>query len=134
MKATSRSGPSTGRIPQPMLINRIIKAVGLDPTNKREKTYDLPGTKLVLQKDLGGKPASNWFNYCSVIGILNFLTRSTRPEITFMVNQCARFMTNPRDSHEYTIYRIVRYLLGTKDKGMIIKPNQTKGSIISLLH
>ena len=107
---------------QPTLIKCIIEAVGLDPNDKKQRTYDLPATKPILQKDTGGAEALGTFNYRSVIGMLNFLTRSTRPELAFAVHQCARFMTNPKKCHERAIYRIVRYLMGTQDKGMIIKP------------
>jgi hypothetical protein len=34
-------------------------------------------------------------------------------------------MFNPKHSHEIAIKRIGRYLIGTKDKGMIIKPTST---------
>jgi hypothetical protein len=34
-------------------------------------------------------------------------------------------MFNPKHSHEIAIKRIGRYLIGTKDKGMIIKPKYT---------
>ena len=36
-------------------------------------------------------------------------------------------MFNPKHSHEIAIKRIGRYLLGTKDKGMIIKPTSNIG-------
>ena len=39
------------------------------------------------------------------------------------VHQCARFQINPKHAHENAVIRIVRYLIGTRDKGIIIKPN-----------
>ena len=57
------------------------------------------------------------------MGKLNFLEKSTRPDITYAVHQCSRFMANPRQSHGEAVKNIGRYLLGTQDKGLIIHPN-----------
>ena len=38
------------------------------------------------------------WNYCSVIGCLNFLEKSTRPDIACDVHQCARFSADPKQS------------------------------------
>ena len=66
------------------------------------------------------------FHYLSVIGKLNFLEKSTRPDISVSVHQCARFSERPMRSHAEAVKRIGRYLLATKDKGLIIRPNEQK--------
>ena len=43
------------------------------------------------------------------------------------VHQAARFCIDPKLSHERAIKRIGRYLLGCKDKGIIFKPDISKG-------
>ena len=60
--------------------------------------------------------------YRSVIGKLNFLEKSTRGDISYPVHQCARFASDPRESHAEAVKRIGRYLMGTKDKGVILDP------------
>jgi hypothetical protein len=50
------------------------------------------------------------------------LEKSTRLDIAYSVHQCARFSTDPRESHAAAIKRIGRYLLGTRDKGLILNP------------
>ena len=42
-------------------------------------------------------------------------------------HQCARFSNDPKRSHEKAVIRLVRYLKGTKDKGLLLKPNKMKG-------
>jgi hypothetical protein len=106
---------------QQTLIKRILDAVSLRPG--RDKAYPTPAVGPNLQKDLGGPKCEGNWDYRSVIGMLNFLCRSTRPDISFAVSQCARFMSNPRLCHEKAVMRICRYLLGTNDKGMIMKPS-----------
>ena len=50
-----------------------------------------------------------------------------RPDITFDVQQCARFCHSPSQDHEEAVKRICRYLLSTRDKGIILRPNKSKG-------
>jgi Reverse transcriptase (RNA-dependent DNA polymerase)/GAG-pre-integrase domain len=114
---------------QPTLIKRILKAVSKNPKNFPNRTEPTPATK-VLQKDLGGPPPLRDFDYRSVIGMLNFLCRSTRPDIAFAVSQCARFMANPRRCHERAVVRICQYLNGTKDKGMIMQPEKKESLVV----
>jgi len=54
---------------------------------------------------------------------LNFLEKSSRPDIAYAVHQCARFAVNPRTCHKYAILRIGRYLMNTKHIGMTMRPN-----------
>ena len=48
--------------------------------------------------------------------ILIFLV-NTRPDIQFVVHQCARFTHNPKMLHQDTIKRILRYLKKTQKNG-----------------
>jgi hypothetical protein len=59
-----------------------------------------------------------------VIGKLNFLAQNTRPDISFAVHQCARFSSKPTALHELAVKRIVRYLLYTKNQGLVLHPNR----------
>ena len=62
-----------------------------------------------------------------MVGMMNFLTTFTHPDILFDVHQCACFVIDPKSIHEKSIKRIVRYLMGTKDKGLIYWPDSSKG-------
>ena len=62
------------------------------------------------------------WNYCSMVRILLYLAGSNRPDIAYAVHQCARFSHNPKASHEVGVKHIARYLRGTRDKGLIMKP------------
>ena len=42
------------------------------------------------------------------------------------VHQAARFCIDPKLSHERAVKRIGRYLLGSKDKGIIFRPDVMK--------
>ena len=64
------------------------------------------------------------FHYQSVIGKLNFLEKSTRPDISVSIHQYARFSKSPKKCHALAIKCIGHYLLATRDRGSIIQPNQ----------
>ena len=53
--------------------------------------------------------------------MLNWLAKSTRPDIAFAVSQVARFQVNPRRSHENAVLRICKYLRDTKEEGMTMR-------------
>ena len=62
-------------------------------------------------KDSDGPEITPDFHYHSVIGKLNFLEKSTHPDISVSVHQCARFSENPRKSHAEAVKRIGPYIL-----------------------
>ena len=64
------------------------------------------------------------FHYCSVIGKLNFLEKSTCLDISISMHQCACFSENPKYSHAEVVKHIGCYLLSSRNKGLIICPNK----------
>lgn len=50
-----------------------------------------------------------------------------RPDITMAVQQCARFCNEPGRQHEEAVKRICRYLLKTQDRGLIFRPDASRG-------
>jgi hypothetical protein len=109
---------------QPHLIQQILDEVGMLPQSKTKDKAALSST--ILRRYLDGSPFQEKWDYRRIIGKLNFLEKSTRPEIAYAVHQCAPFAINPRESHANAIKYLCRYLLGTKDKGIILRPDITK--------
>jgi histone deacetylase 1/2 len=79
-----------------------------------------PGTKL-YKSDIN-EPVYK-FPYRELIGSLSYIARMTRPDILYAVNQCARHVEHPNESHVKALKRILLYLKGTKDKCIKIKRN-----------
>ena len=71
-------------------------------------------------------PFDDSFNYRSVIGKLNYLEKSSRPDIAYATHQCAIFSSNPKREHGQAVKWLGRYLKGTSDKGVILKPDTNK--------
>jgi hypothetical protein len=108
----------TVKLTQSGLAKRVVEAlnVGAQP---RKFT---PALKNPLVKDEHGEPPNGAYNYASVIGMLQYLQGHSRPDITFAVSQCARFVHSPRRSHEIALERIGQYLKFTQDEGLILYP------------
>ena len=109
---------------QPHLIDSILHDLHLQPDSKHKTTPAVPSS--LLHKDTDGPNMQPEFHYRSVIGKLNFLEKSTRPDISVSIHQCARFSESPKKSHAEAVKRIGRYLLATRDKGIIIHPNKSR--------
>ncbi|XP_018513827.1 uncharacterized mitochondrial protein AtMg00810-like [Brassica rapa] len=78
--------------------------------------------KSKLAEDVG-KPLANPTEYRSLAGALQYLT-FTRPDIAYSVQQICLFMHDPRDIHMQALRRILRYLQGTKDRGLQLLKHQ----------
>ena len=105
------------------LIDRILTLLGLE--NSAPKST--PAERTPLGKDDDGQQRQEGWNYRSAIGMMMYLATNSRPDIAFAVNQCCRFANDPKRSHEKAVKRIGRYLQGTKDRGMVIKPDERLG-------
>jgi hypothetical protein len=69
-------------------------------------------------------PKADGRMYRSLIGSLLYLT-ATRPDIVFTVNYLSRFMQNPSQNHYVAAKRVLRYLRGTQDFGMVFDKLET---------
>ena len=107
------------------LTKRVIEALGL--SSRMSTALDTPAEAAPLPKDAGGLSASGTINYPAVIGMLLYLSGHSRPDIAFAVHQCARYTFNPTRRHEQALIRIGRYLKGTQGKGLIMRPDDSRG-------
>jgi hypothetical protein len=105
------------------LIQKTIKYLGME----NAKSLPTPALKEPLGTDPQGEPFNEKWNYAAAIGMLLYLSSNTRPDIQFAVHQAARFTHAPRKSHGQAVKRIVRYLVGTADKGTKFIPDLTQG-------
>ena len=116
---------SSFKLSQPFLIERITSFLGIadGKTNKRLT----PVGKPLLNKDTLGIPRKYDWEYRGAIGMLTYLTGSVWPDIAMATHQCARFSVNPMRSHKQAVIRIGRYLLSTKEKSLVYKPDAQRG-------
>ena len=96
------------------------------PENTTEKETPAKSSE-ILSRHSQSKNHDNSFHYKSIIGKLGYLEKRSRPDIAYIVHQCARFSTQPKVEHAKAIRWLARYLKATKEKGMILRPDTSKG-------
>lgn len=69
------------------------------------------------------------YMYRSVVGALQYAT-ITRPDISYSVNKVCQFMDHPLEAHWVAVRRILRYLKGTIDHGLLLSPLPTMSSLL----
>jgi Reverse transcriptase (RNA-dependent DNA polymerase) len=121
VKITRNHADSSYTLTQPHLIKSIIDDVGLQ-ANSNERAIPALASLILHSFDKSEAHNEPW-SYRAVIGKLNFLEKSTRPDIAYAVHQCARFCQDPKVEHTKAVKLIVRYLKGTHDKGIMCCPN-----------
>jgi hypothetical protein len=60
--------------------------------------------------------------YHSVVGGLQYLTL-TRPDLSFAVNRVCQFLHSPTEGHWSAVKRILRFVHGTLDHGLLLQPS-----------
>ena len=100
------------------LIDKVLNAANM--TNCNPITTPAYTVSLGIDKD-GDQFLESW-KYPTIIGMLMYLASNSRPDIAYAVHQCARFTHALRQCHVKAIKRILRYLKGTKSKGLILNP------------
>ena len=64
--------------------------------------------------------------YQSAVGSLLYLSIGTRPDITYAVNNVAKFCAQPTKQHWIAVKRIMRYLKGTVNLGLLFNKDGSK--------
>ena len=113
---------------EPRIVKRVLQMVGLDNVSDRTKMHDTPDiSTTLLDNDPNGAPhVVNW-NYRSVVGTISYLQATVCPNITFAVQQCACFYNYPHRQHKDVVKKYFSYLLRTKDKSLVLRPEKSRG-------
>ena len=114
-----QKGENEFYLSQPGLIAKVLEAAGMADCNPNAT----PSSQEPLGPDLEGDKMDETWEYALIIGMLMYLANNTRPDIAYAVHSCARYTHHQRKSHGTAVKHILRYLKGTADKGMVIKPN-----------
>jgi hypothetical protein len=92
------------------------------------KPYSTPvDTQVKLSED-NGLPIADATSYPSLTGALQYLTFS-RPDIAYVVQQVCLHMHTPREPHLTALKRILCYLRGSLDYGLL-RPSSTSELVV----
>ena len=117
----SKKKDGTIHLTQPHLIDKILQDLRLIKDNVSTKQTPA-AVSTILSRCTKSAAFDGHFNYRSLVGKLNYLEKSTRPDISYAVHQCARFAADPKQEHGKALVWLGRYLAATRDKGLIFKP------------
>ena len=117
---------SSFEMSQPFLIDGILSLLGLGD-NEFDTSTTTPVAKGLIHRDMAGKPCKLSWKYRTAVGMMSYLQVHTRPDISMPVHQTSRFCNNPMLCHEKAVMMIGRYLLGTKTRCIIYKPDKSRG-------
>ncbi|KAA0048226.1 gag-pol polyprotein [Cucumis melo var. makuwa] len=107
-------------ISQEKYARNMVKKFGLEQArNKRTPA----ATHVKLTKDTGGAEVDHKL-YRSIVGSLLYLTAS-RPDIAYAMGICARYQADPHITHLEVVKRILKYVHGTSDFGMMYSYDTT---------
>ena len=111
---------------QPKLIDSILEELNLDGSDVHTKDIPMASSKL-LSRHPDSDSFDGSFHYRCIVGKLNFLEQSTRGDISYATHMLARFGADSKREHGNAVKWLGRYLAGTRDKGLILRPDKSKG-------
>ncbi|TYK18114.1 putative gag-pol polyprotein [Cucumis melo var. makuwa] len=107
-------------ISQEKYVKNIVKKFGLEQSRHKRTPAT---TQVKITKDTNGARADHKL-YRSIIESLLHLTAS-RPDIAYAVGICVRYQTDPQMSHLEAVKRILKYVHGTSDFGILYSYDTT---------
>lgn len=78
-----------------------------------------------LQPNLDGNEGSQSNYFAKLLGELQFLANTTRPDIAHAINQLAAYTANPSLQHMGALKQVLRYLAGMKSYGITYSNSPT---------
>ena len=104
-------------------IEKLLDQFNMKDANPVKTPVD-PAIKLTVSND----DCENFRKdiYQSAVGKLLYLSTRTRPDITFAVCNVARYCSKPNQQHWNAVKRILRYLRGTFDFGIVYSKSKIK--------
>jgi hypothetical protein len=102
---------------QSLYVEKILDKYGMSDC-KPVKTPMDSLVKLEKPKDIK-KDIMRQYPYQNLVGALMYLSVSTRPDITYAVNYLSQFNTNYDVEHWKAAKRVLRYLKGTSNYGLM---------------
>ncbi len=104
-------------IGQPTYTERILERFNMSEA-KPVATPVETSRKLTTEDQQDDNSAFDQELYQSAVGSLLYLSTWTRPDISYAVNNVAKFCSKPTQQHWTAVKRIMRYLKGTINVGL----------------
>ncbi len=109
---------------QLVLIQKLGDEFDLSGGGQAPKTPAVAGQVLVKGDGSGTLEGRDATKYQSGTAICMFVMQWSRPEIYNAARRCARQMSAPRLVHQKALRHLMRYLVSTKNRGLVLQPNR----------
>ena len=105
---------------QTPLIQELVDTLGLSECNPTLTPME-PGTRLYTydRPQVPDGPRTKLYQH--TVGVLQYLNQWTRPDIAYAVYELSRHQSNPGEVHMDAAKRVVRYLRGTSNYGLVYR-------------
>ena len=114
---------------QPAYAADIVKVAGMENANTVQtpmETHLVKGTELPFTEEESEFMANKYETYGTVVGMMSYLANGTRPDLSYSVGQVQLYTQFPRRHHWQALMRIVRYVKGTLNYGLLFQANGEK--------
>ena len=115
---------------QPDLITKLEK-VFHDKINTLQvyKTPAAPGEIIMRPQDESEKvDAATHSLFRSGVGMLLYLVKFSRPEISNAVRELAKVNDGPTKAHMKSLYQLIKYVVDTRHHGLVMEPTDTNNN------
>ena len=118
----------TLKLSQRLFIEKIIDTHCIRHDSEQYTTPALPNTYKLFEEFLESKkePIKSSFPYREAVGMLMYLAVMTRPDISNIVRYLSKFVNNFHSLHVSLLQRVLCYLRGTKDIGIVFRKGDNK--------
>ena len=113
-------------IGQPVYTEKLLQKFGMEHS-KPVSTPVNTDAKLIKKTEAGDDIDQRM--YQAAVGSLLYLSTKTRPDIAFAVGKVARFCAGPAREHWEAVKRILRYLRGTSNSGLLYCKSDSSGCV-----
>jgi hypothetical protein len=118
-------------ITQPKLIKHLEEAFQ-NELKGVTRVYDTPaGPKTIIMRPEKGEPlisASDQTKYRSGVGMLLYLVKHSRPEISNAVRELSKVADGATQAHWKALIRAIKYVIDTKENGLFMTPKMGEDS------
>ena len=122
-KITRDHEKKTLKFTQPVMLQSFSDEFEL-PEGKPPNTPANPGQFLVKGEEGTFLKSEQQAKYRSGVGKLLHMMRWSRPDILNAVRELSRYMTAATPAHMQALLRVMKYCVGTPNRGWVLRPNR----------
>ena len=104
------------KLHQSNYIDRILSKFQMSDANPKSVPCDASAAKIDF---VDAKPFEDNRLYREIVGSLVYLTSCTRPDLAFVITKLSQCLENPTEAHFKLCKFVLKYLKGSKSKGLI---------------